>query len=165
MFTTMTERRFEEPTARERFTLFIKILFKFLKKSEDELLCEQAKLIVLTYTRGGRKSNIMGDIQEALRDLVGDSTWNKAAVYTKIFLQRRNMTRKHKSVQCKNGTLPCQTTLDVDLYSLIESVQRKNGTLPCQTTLDVGLYSLIATSLGCEPTPIASNVKRSEFMI
>ena len=91
------------------------ILFKLLTDSEDELMLEQAKLIVFVCNRLNKQQNLLQasnnvwgnegstgclrrDIEAKLKELVGDSLWSKAESFTQIYLNQRH----RKSLQQSN---------------------------------------------------------------
>jgi hypothetical protein len=79
----------EESQNRELFALFIKILFKLLDESDDELMHEQAKLVVFTFTRSNRKATLIHDIHKSLNNLLAQDIWEKAEKLTDFYLNEK----------------------------------------------------------------------------
>lgn len=83
---------------RVEFALFLKILFKYLEKSKQYLLLQQARLVVMTCTRGQKMrdssfSPLSDAIEMRLKKLMSDNVWRKAKIYTKIYLTRPRRQR------------------------------------------------------------------------
>jgi hypothetical protein len=74
---------------RSNFLLFIRILFRCLEKSQDELLIEQAKLVVFNCRMTEQPDQLRQSIQRELRDLVGMSTWHQAERLTIFYLRKQ----------------------------------------------------------------------------
>lgn len=75
---------------RINFLLFIKILFQLLKKAGDELLLEQAKLIVYQCQEGAPSQSILRQmVGIELHKLVGEYRWEQAKKYTIAYLKRK----------------------------------------------------------------------------
>eukprot|EP00980_Cylindrotheca_fusiformis_P003872 scaffold858_cov123-Cylindrotheca_fusiformis.AAC.48 len=79
---------------RERFLIFVKILFKCLADGNDAVVCEKAKRIVRECTRKNR----MGDPKFAslfeatssrLRSAVGESLWRRSVLLLHHFMAKR----------------------------------------------------------------------------
>jgi hypothetical protein len=92
---TMSPSSSEERQSRERFALYIKILFKLLDESDDKLMHEQAKLVVFTFTRSNRKATLIHDIQKALKHLLAESIWKKAEKLTDFYLNKKKAYHHH----------------------------------------------------------------------
>lgn len=100
----------EESRLRVRFALFVKILFKLLAESEDELLLEEAKLTVFVCTKQRKQhlpqghthhfseaslfqasmnTSLRNEIKMKLCEQIGDSLWAKAEAYTRMYEARK----------------------------------------------------------------------------
>jgi hypothetical protein len=87
-----------------KFALFLKVLIRYLEKTDQTSILRQVRLVVLACIRGHR----MGDptfmpleesIEIRLKKLVNSSTWEQAKRYT-IYYMRRSQTRvASRSVQ------------------------------------------------------------------
>ena len=95
------ERR-SDHEKRVEFALFLKVLLRCLEKSNQSLLLQQARLVVVTCTRGNRMgdpsfSPLSSAIEMRLRKLIGDHEWQQAKNYTR-FYQRRQEVRRYRQV-------------------------------------------------------------------
>jgi hypothetical protein len=77
----------QERVLRVHFLLFVKVLFRILQKSEDELLREQAKLLILCRQSSQELRQTMAT---ELKLLVGESIWDQAEKYTLFYLKKKN---------------------------------------------------------------------------
>ena len=83
---------------RVEFALFLKIIIKCLEKSEQFFLLHQARLVVMTCTRGQKMgdpsfSPLSDAIEMRLKKLISEDknnkdVWRKAKNYTDIYLTR-----------------------------------------------------------------------------
>jgi RNase P subunit RPR2 len=124
----------EESRLRMRFVLFVKILFKLLAQSEDELLLEQAKLTVFVCTRQRKQqlpqshshyfseaslfqtpmnTSLRNEIKIKLCEQIGDSLWTKAEAYTRMYEAR------------KKAPTSSSSTYKSDLKMLMQQQQRQ----------------------------------------
>jgi hypothetical protein len=81
---------------RELFLIFIKILFKCIERCSDGRLRLRAKAIVTECTRRNRMgdsnfSPLQDAVETRLRDVVGDTYWNQAKVYTGYYCQQKGI--------------------------------------------------------------------------
>ena len=103
-------------TSSSSFAVQQQILFKLLTDSEDELMLEQAKLIVFVCNRLNKQQNLLQatnnvwgnegstgclrrDIEAKLKELVGNSLWSKAESFTQIYLNQRHRKSSQQSNQ------------------------------------------------------------------
>jgi hypothetical protein len=75
---------------REVFLIFIKVLFKCMERYDDMQLRQRAKAIVLECTKRNRYgdptfSSLQDVVERCLKNIVGDTCWNKARVFTGAF--------------------------------------------------------------------------------
>lgn len=75
--------------SRSRFLLFIRILFQHLKRSGDELLLEQAKLVVFQCRYNGSPQSLEKIVEQELHSLVGSTVFAKAKNYMAHYLKRQ----------------------------------------------------------------------------
>jgi len=78
-----------ERESRLEFLLFIKILFKCLKETGDELLSEQARLLVYNTKESLSNPLLRQSIIPPLRVLVGDMVWCQAQNYFAHYVSYR----------------------------------------------------------------------------
>jgi hypothetical protein len=89
----------QEQEIRVQFLLFVKIIFRCLDKSGDELLREQAKLVVLNCGERGTTLSMRESIEVQLKDVVGDSIWDQAKDYTAFYLKRRGLLQHQQRIR------------------------------------------------------------------
>jgi hypothetical protein len=81
---------------RELFLIFIKILFKCIERCSNGRLRQRAKAIVTECTRRNRMgdsnfSPLQDAVETRLKDIVGDTYWNQAKVYTGYYCQQKGI--------------------------------------------------------------------------
>jgi hypothetical protein len=81
---------------RELFLIFIKILFKCIERCSNGRLRQRAKAIVTECTRRNRMgdsefSPLQDAVEARLKDIVGDTYWNQAKVYTGYYCQQKGI--------------------------------------------------------------------------
>lgn len=88
---------------RVEFALLLKILFKCLEKSKQYFLLRQARLVVMTCTRGQKMgdpsfSPLSDAIEIRLKKLISNNVWRQAKNYTEIYLTcpRRQKCYSHQ---------------------------------------------------------------------
>jgi hypothetical protein len=118
--------RSREREIRLNFLLFIKIMFHILEKSGDELMIEQAKLVVFN-CRQLSSDDMRQSVERHLKGLLGESIWNQAAGYTGCYLKR-------KAERIRNEPIRISTS----------------------ETMTLGEYLAFTKSPDLEPTPIRS---------
>ena len=141
---------------RTNFLLFIKVLMRYLEKSlGDELLLEQAKLIVFRYRMlyCNQPDQMREMMHRDLRQLVGEATWNQAMKLTGFYLrkQRENQSMK-KSIQ-----QPQPIIVEPSLFpepSLVFGMTDANQN-DSLMTMEGGLSTTVDLLSTLEPNPIA----------
>ena len=138
---------------RRNFLLFVKILFRLLEKTEDELLVEQARLIVFKcrMVYNNYPDHIRQIVHQELRELVGESIWNQTTKLTGYYLCKRessisNQARAVGPPQSASSSLP-------EISSTVTSTQCKLDT----SLFGIGMMGSTdrCTGLFCfEPDPI-----------
>jgi hypothetical protein len=86
----------QERVLRVHFLLFVKVLFRILQKSEDELLREQAKLVILCRQSSQELRQTMAT---DLKLLVGESIWDQAEEYTLFYLKNKNELKQRALIR------------------------------------------------------------------
>lgn len=81
---------------RKKFLLFVKILFRLLERSGDDLLLEQAKLVILKYRHNASLGLTEHTMESDVRDLVGDHLFVKAKIFKAVFLRRQKQQGNNK---------------------------------------------------------------------
>eukprot|EP00934_Nitzschia_sp_Nitz4_P002281 Nitzschia sp. Nitz4//scaffold225_size51843//36672//37190//NITZ4_006901-RA/size51843-processed-gene-0.75-mRNA-1//-1//CDS//3329542693//2281//frame0 len=90
----------DSPEARTNFLLFIKVLFQLLKRTGDELLMEQAKLIVYRcQVESPSQSSMRQAVGKELEELVGGYLWAQAKQYTVAFLHKKQREMQQQQQQ------------------------------------------------------------------
>jgi len=83
-------------TEREKFLIFVKILFKFLDQTADPRLKPRAKAVVTECTRRNRLGDseytpLQDAVERRLRHSVGEFYWTRAKLYFDSYCQRRGL--------------------------------------------------------------------------
>eukprot|EP00429_Kryptoperidinium_foliaceum_P090724 CAMPEP_0176191100 /NCGR_PEP_ID=MMETSP0121_2-20121125/4290_1 /TAXON_ID=160619 /ORGANISM="Kryptoperidinium foliaceum, Strain CCMP 1326" /LENGTH=171 /DNA_ID=CAMNT_0017529763 /DNA_START=72 /DNA_END=583 /DNA_ORIENTATION=- len=131
--------------SRTKFLIFIKILFRLLEESGDELLLEQAKLAVVQCRCNASPQFLEQVVQQELRDLVGDELFSKANKYMAIY------HRKQEQRQKEPKTTATQTITPPTIYQpqLPQNISTR-GTL-----LDCNQFTGIYNGFHCQPNNYA----------
>jgi len=87
---------------REKFLLFVKVIFRYLEKSNNKRLHQQAKAIVFECTRRNRMgdsnyASLRDAVETRLRYLLGDDAWTCICYSFQGYCQRRGL-RSHSEL-------------------------------------------------------------------
>jgi hypothetical protein len=117
---------------RKRFALFLKILFRYLEKSGNHALRQQAKIMVCTRTnRLGEKklSSLIDAIEPRLRDLVGEVHWRRSYYLMLVYLSRMDRT----------STISCAANQQVSVATATRRSTRLSKSLPILKVIQIAL--------------------------
>ena len=146
---------------RTNFLLFIKVLLRYLDKSQgDELLLEQSKLIVFRYRMlyCNQPDQMRSMMSQELRALVGEATWERAMKLTGFYLRKQseNQTRNTNSMESPQPLKPQPIVEDQSLLQvplpIFGIIDEKNDKV---ITTDEGLIATPDLLSTLEPNPIA----------
>ena len=79
---------------RVEFALFLKVLLRCLERSKEYFILQQARLVVMTCTRGHKMGDpsfhpLVEQIEIRLKKLVGDRIWKQARALTRFYLKKQ----------------------------------------------------------------------------
>jgi hypothetical protein len=96
--TMASEQKLHTIKKRIEFALFLKVLLRYLQKSNQFFLLEQTRLVVSSCTTGHRMgdpscSRLVESIETRLRKLVGEQNWRLAKGLTRYYNMARHQQR------------------------------------------------------------------------
>ena len=88
---------------REKFLLFIKILFRYLDRTDNPRLIQKAKLVVAECTRRNRMGDLnytplQSAVEARLRGTIGIEHWTRAKMYCDYYCQTKGLVSHHQQV-------------------------------------------------------------------
>jgi hypothetical protein len=126
------DSRMRTKSVRKSFLLFIKILFKYI--ADDELMLEQCKLIVYKCRLEGRRTqcsylhvNLMDSLQVELKQMVGESIWERTMMYYTHYRSRRIL---HQWGTLMEESLPTEIFIPTELSDFLSMPCSTNGNDP-----------------------------------
>ena len=131
-----TERE-QKKVSKEQFLMFIKVLMKYLEK-KDPMMHSRAKQVIRECAERNKKKergfeSVTASMKTPLRKTVGESYWNRAEEYLKLF-QAKMLERKMANVRLGGGSSATKaSSSQVPRYGQPQSSQQQAHQVQHQT--------------------------------